>query len=189
LTDLKVEGPDAPQFLLDQVPVLPTTVELGEMVTLDIVYQPTVAGAALGSLRVSSDAANASEVVVILRGRGLPVPVPQLEVSPPMLDFGEVVVGQARTRTLTLHNTGTADLHLSDAVLDNTADFSLSSPLPTTVRPGDMVTIDVTFVPPAEETLSGTLLLRSDAADVEVSLQGTGIPASGSTGSTGGTDS
>jgi hypothetical protein len=180
--------PPGTQFLLSPEPDLPVSVESGGELILDLLYRPTTAGAAFGLLRVSSNAVNAPEILIDLRGMGVPVPVPQLEVTPTMLGFGEVVVGQRRTRSLTVRNVGTADLNLT-VDLDNPDAFSLPGlpALPITVEPGDMVTIDVTFEPPTDVALSGTLLLHSNAANTPatVTLRGTGIPASGSTGSTG----
>jgi hypothetical protein len=115
--------------------------------------------------------------------------VPSIETIPATLDFGEVVVGDESTRTLTLRNPGTADLHLTDVVPSNTAAFSLSGlpALPITVGPGREVTFEVTFEPPTDDTLIGTLRLHSDATNTPeaiVSLRGTGIPVSGSPGGT-----
>jgi hypothetical protein len=181
----------ATAFTVQGVSELPVTIEPGMMLPLplQVTFAPTTAGALMGTLHLRS---NAPEATVALRGIGVPIPVPLLEITPATLDFGEVVVGEEPTQTLTVRNSGTADLHLSAVALDNMAAFSLSGlpVLPTTVSPGGTVTIDVTFKPPTDDTLTGTLLLHSNVVNTPspVTLRGTGIPETGSTGSTGGTD-
>jgi hypothetical protein len=189
LTEVEMTSETAAAFTLAGLPELPVTLQPREMLSLTVTFAPTTADTLTGILHLRSNAANTPEMPVALSGTGVLVPVPLLTVTPATLDFGEVVVGNDRSQTLTLRNSGTADLHLSNVVLSNRAAFSLSGlpTLPTTVGPGREVTIEVTFEPPTDDPLTGTLRLHSDATntpEVIVTLRGTGRPVSGSPGGT-----
>jgi len=109
---------------------------------------------------------------------------PDVAVAPGSLDFGDVLAGAASApRTLTLSNTGTADLGVTALTLGgpDAAVFSIAAPpAPFTLGPGQGTTIDVTFSPPDPGTRSATLTIASDDPDegtLVVPLSGNGVAA------------
>ncbi|MHB8420223.1 MAG: choice-of-anchor D domain-containing protein [Myxococcales bacterium] len=105
-------------------------------------------------------------------------------VSPPSLDFGEVEVGSALTKTLAVSNNGVAELHLTAAsIAGSGGPFATVSFSPATVSPGSSATLSVSFAPLSEGPQSATLTLTTDAAGsptIDVALSGTGVaPAAG----------
>jgi hypothetical protein len=104
------------------------------------------------------------------------VPVASISPSSPF-DFGNQVVGQtSAAQVFTVQNTGNADLNMVSAAASG--DFAISSDecSGTSVAPGGMCTISVTFTPTQTGSLGGTLTITDNAADSpqQISLSGTG---------------
>ncbi|HID55286.1 TPA: choice-of-anchor D domain-containing protein, partial [Candidatus Poribacteria bacterium] len=106
-------------------------------------------------------------------------PPPQLAVSPNSLDFGDVNIGQSRSKTLTISNPGKSILILSDIAVSEAA-FGISQII-SLLNPGQSFDLTVTFIPTAEGVLSATLTIQSNDPHqprLTVSLKGKGVPAS-----------
>jgi hypothetical protein len=185
ITAFTIENANSAAFSLDQAPETPVNIAQGASTTVSIVYRPTADGAAAGALRVASDAQNALEGTVALSGRGVPAPMPQLEVDPPSLTFGEVQVrtdvAVTVTKSVTVHNVGTAPLALS-ALTVEPAEFTLGQGLTVlvTIAPRAAVTIEVGYRSRNTDTVTGTLRITSDAAntrEAKVALSGKGVAA------------
>src|SRR6185503_10889776 len=70
ITAFTLDNAGSSAFSLDQAPKTPVNVAPGDFLTLSISYRPTAVGASAGTLRVASNAQNASEGAVALRGSG-----------------------------------------------------------------------------------------------------------------------
>jgi len=94
---------------------LPTTVAAGQSASLTVDFKPSGAGSASGSLSIASNAV-ASPLTVSLSGVGQSSNQgnPGISASPSSIGFGSVVVGSTVTTPLTLTNTGTANLTISN---------------------------------------------------------------------------
>lgn len=102
---------------------------------------------------------------------------PILTVSAPGIQFGNVAINTAATRSLTLTSTGTAPVTLGEAVLSG-AGFSMpGAGLPVLLNPGATIVLNVQFDPAVTGAVAGQLILVSDssvnATDV-IDLSGTG---------------
>ena len=111
-------------------------------------------------------------------------PVPVATLTPLLLDFGVVAVGEERDQTFNIENTGTGNLSVSSILLSG-GDFSIS-PSNFTVSPGNSETVTVTFVPTAEgdgnQTLTVTHNASSGSSSVELvayGISGTGTAVRG----------
>ena len=159
-----------------------TSLAPGASCTLAIVFTPTGAGAATGSVRIASNAAGSPHVVG-LSGTGV-VAAPTLAWIPAAtaLDFGDASVGgAAATRTLTLANQGPGPVTLSQIRLAgaDAADFSLGgagSCTPTsTLTQGATCTLALAFQPGAAGPRGATLqVVASGSAPPDVALSGNG---------------
>jgi len=185
ITAFTIENARSAAFSLGQGPKTPVNIAPGAFTTMSIVYRPTAVGADAGTLRIASNALNASEGTVVLRGRGVPAPTPQIEVDPPSLTFGEVQVRTDQagtvTKSVTIRNVGTAALTLSALTIEPAA-FTLSqgSIAPVTIAPGAVVTVEVGYHPRNIGPFTGTLRITSDAAntrEARVALSGKGVAA------------
>ena len=105
--------------------------------------------------------------------------VPEIEVSPMLLEFGQTTVGQSKTLTLLVGNTGYAPLDVHDvAVGTNEAEIVLVEPVATTVEVEEIVDVSVTFTPIESGSVSARLHVRSndeDEPEVIVLMNGEGI--------------
>lgn len=93
------------------------------------------------------------------------------------MSFGSVQVGQTATSTLTLSNSGSAPLQISQ-VQFSSQDFSLAAQvtLPLTLDAAANYSLTLQFAPSAAGAASGSVTLASNGspASVSVSLSGTG---------------
>jgi hypothetical protein len=153
----------------------------GANVAMEITYRPSDGGTDSGTLVIASDDADEPVVTVSLSGNGVAVPVPEIDVSPMSLTYGDVYIGSTSSQTVTITNTGTADLDVTSIALGTgtSADFAITSgPGSTILVPGSNVAVEVTYSPSDGGTDSGTLVIASDDADepvVTVSLSGNGV--------------
>ena len=103
------------------------------------------------------------------------LPAPNITLSRPSVDFGSVFRGGSRQDTLSVWNTGTDPLTVSQVVSthpDFTSDLSSF-----TVNPGQRRVLTLTFRPSATGPVQGALQIRSndlDEPDVSVPLSGVG---------------
>lgn len=100
--------------------------------------------------------------------------VPFIEVTPDTLNFGNVIVGSDSTATLTIQNSGTADLIIDELIASMY--FSTETAVPITVIPNTEAYIQVTFSPLQEQFVNGVLEIRHNAPQqvTSVPLVGTG---------------
>lgn len=109
--------------------------------------------------------------------------LPAVQLLPTSLDFGPEVVGTSSApQTVTLRNSGGADLTLTSVAITgtNTADFILGANTCTgTIAPGATCTSMVTFTPTATGARSANLTFTDNALDSpeNVPLTGTGSSA------------
>ena len=115
------------------------------------------------------------------------VAAPVATPSPAARDFGAQTVGStSAARTVTITNTGTAELHVTAATLGGTdaGDFAIVTDgcsAVAAVATGDSCTIDVSFTPTATGARAASLSIASDAAAspavVDLSGEGEAAPA------------
>jgi uncharacterized repeat protein (TIGR01451 family) len=153
-----------------------STVAPNGMCTISVTFTPTQTGSRPGALTISDDAADSPQTVT-LGGTGTR---PALSLSASSLAFGGQAVGTTSVaQTVTVTNTGTADLHVSGVSTSgtNAGDFSASPSGCGTVAPAGTCTVSVTFTPSAPGGRSATLNIVSDAPSSpdQVSLSGTGL--------------
>ena len=102
-----------------------------------------------------------------------------IEISPSLVSFGNVAVGQSTTKTVTLTNTGTEALSVSGISVSGTG-FTASGPhLPISLAAGQSTSISAVFKPTAGKADTGTITITSNAAESPslVALSGTGTTA------------
>jgi len=154
----------------------PLTLASAQSVTLDLQFSPAASGTANGTLTVVSNASDSS-VTVDLSGSELIATKQQIAVSPASINFGSVSAGKSAQQTVTLTNTGTASLTVSNILLAGSG-FSLSGgSAPVQLASAQSVTLDLKFSPAASGTSKGTLTVVSDAIDPNVTVNLSGSEA------------
>jgi hypothetical protein len=109
-----------------------------------------------------------------------PAATPGIQVSSTSLNFGSAVVGNTLSQSLTITNTGTATLSVTQIAETGSTFFSASGySLPLNVNAGQQAKITVAFLPTSTGTASGNLSIANNASGsaVNVSLNGTGATA------------
>jgi hypothetical protein len=153
---------------------LPITLNAGNSTTFKTNFEPTATGSVTGSLSVVSNATN-SPATVSLSGTGVSL---LLSAGPASLSFGNVIVGSASSpQIVTLSNTGTASVTVSQANVTGTGFSFTGLTLPLTLSAGQTATLSASFAPTAAGNVTGSLSLTSNATDSPnvVLLSGTGV--------------
>lgn len=151
---------------------LPLILGLGQNASFSAVFVPAVAGDVAGSLSIVSSATG-SPATINLSGTGVQ---PQIYAIPPGIEFGEVPVGRTNSQTLTLGNSGNADLIVTQATSSG-GGFTLGPVgLPIRVAPGQSTQLTVSFAPSSVGVARGSLSVFSNAqpARLTVGISGTG---------------
>lgn len=161
----------------------PASLAAAASCTVSVVFTPSAAGAATGTLSITSNASGSPHSVA-LSGTGVLAPNATLSWSSAgPIAFGSASVGaESPTRTITLSNTGpgTADLGQFTFGGANAADFRLDAASTCAaglaVAAGGNCTLVLGFVPSAAGARAATLAVTSNDAGVPSALQlaGTG---------------
>ena len=141
--------------------------------TISVTFRPTGTGIRSGGLSLTSSA-TALPLNYALTGTGTQS---ELVVGSSALAFGNTLMGNSATASLTLLNAGSTAI--SNLSVTSTGDFTVSVPCPQTVlAAGSSCAVGVTFAPTALGSRSGTLtILSSDpASPISIPLSGTGVP-------------
>jgi len=153
---------------------LPLNLAPGSQVSLRITFIPTIMGTATGSVTVTSNASNPN-LTATLSGVGM---MPKISAVPSNVAFGNVPVGVSNTLTLTLKDSGNANLVISQTTVTGTG-FSITGPaLPATVTPGNSIALTLRFSPKIAGNVSGTVAVVSNATPLSIPVTGTGISQS-----------
>ena len=162
------------------IPSLPVTLQPNQQLTLSFTFAPTADGSASGAVTVTSNDSSGSSAVS-LGGTGTTATSPQLTVSPTAVNFGNVPLNTAASKTVTLTSSGTAALTITAAAATGTG-FSVSgASFPLTLNPNQSTTVQVQFDPTAAGAVSGQLTLTSNAGAGTTNVPLSGIAPAATT--------
>ncbi|HHO53143.1 MAG TPA: choice-of-anchor D domain-containing protein [Deltaproteobacteria bacterium] len=139
----------------------------GGRIVLPIRYTPIEAGYHWAKVTVTHTGLD-SPVVLDLRGHAA---VPQAQISPLSLDFGEVAPGEQASLPLTVENTGDAPVSLDVSEIIGEG-FSVEG-VPTTLALGASIELEVSLAPVDPGPVLGSLSLQLGAVGLQpVMLRG-----------------
>jgi parallel beta-helix repeat protein len=164
---------------------LPVSIPAGYSRTFSVIFKPTAAGSTSGALTITSNASNPT-LHVTLSGTG--ITGSNLILSPSSLSFVSVAVGSTSKLPMTLKNSGTTTIQISQIQSNNSQFQPTGVTLPLNVAAGQTVTFYVAFHPSSAGSVSGTLSIESNASDSTIwaPVSGTGATTDTTSG-TGGT--
>jgi hypothetical protein len=170
---------------------LPATFAPGESATLTLTYAPTTVGPTSGSVAVRSEQGRPVSVVEI-SGNGVsptpePTPAPAtpatlatLAAAPTRIDFGQVTVGSFSALGVTLTNSTSEPITVSEVMTTGSGFTASGVAAGTTLAAGASATLTTRFTPAAQGTASGQVMVRT-ASQTEplavVDLAGSGVAA------------
>jgi len=154
------------------------TINPGGSATMTLRFTPSAAGAAAGSLVITSNASNAPTHTVSLSGAGVSA-APAISLSANTLDFGPVDLGSSAVRSVTVSNTGNAPLNVTGQTLGgtNAPDFVINHSSGTPIAPAGSDYIEIRFSPSAAGGRTAALTVTSNDPNfpsLTVSLSGSG---------------
>ena len=153
----------------------PVSLTPSQHATLTATFAPASAANFTGTITFVSDAAN-SPLQIGLTGTGAQA---GLTISPASFDFGSVVDGQTKSQTVSVTNTGSVPLTLSQLSV-NGAGYSVSGlATPATIAGGAKTTFNAVFAPTTAGSHAGSVSIQSNAPSSPnvLSLSGTGTAA------------
>ena len=156
----------------------PTKLDAGSSMNFNVAFKPMEARAETGLVSIKTDASD-SPVTVDLNGTGVEQSI-KLTASATSLNFGNVLVSNSENKDVTITNSGNANVTIT-GVTASGAGFSASGGSNVTLAPNQSETVTVSFNPRSKGLLAGTLTVSSNAPNVEISLDGTGMQGSGHT--------
>jgi hypothetical protein len=145
----------------------------GNKQEVTITFSPTENKSYKGVVKIYSNAGAGPSSILI---SGTSVSVAEASLSGD-LDFGEVGINTSKNKTLTISNTGTATLKVTNIQLPT--GFS-SVPSSCNIEAGKAQEITITFSPTEITSYSGMLTVVSNAGDINNTISVSGAGASGS---------
>lgn len=166
VSDTALLGGNADQFFIERLPALPFSIPVNsEPVEVDVRFFPQTLGEKLAVFRIFSNAPD-TLLDLSLRGSGVE---PEIELVPPALDFGKVVISTMEIRQIGVANLGGGALTIKSAFIvggDSSLFGFVNLPaLPFKVPAGDTAAISVSFRPLTLGPKSTEVFLESDDPD------------------------
>lgn len=165
-------------------PALPLTLGPHSSVVFQVAFQPAAAGNYSGIIAFTTDARNNGNNNVLTVGvsgtataAATSTQTYLLNPSTTALNFGNTVVGASSSGTVSLANTGTSSVNISQVTYTGSG-FTVSGfSGAVTLAPGQSLPISVTFAPASVGSVTGSLNVVSNAAGspVTIALSGTGV--------------
>lgn len=146
----------------------PTLIDPGARLAIDVDFAPEARRNHAAELVIESG--NVAQVRVPLSGSEHP---PIIGITPRGdLDFGTVRLGDTKTLSLNVQNTGRAPLVVQAEFAGQNSDLEIRTTLKDPVPPGALRTLEVRYAPTAPQTLNDTLQLRTNDPSVRSFMVG-----------------
>lgn len=159
------------QFTVSNV----SNVAIGSQITISVKFTPTSAGTKAGILTINSNDLDESALVVSVQGVGITTPKPNISVSPSVLEFGDVTLGESLTKSFYIYNDGSAVLQISN-IASNRTQFTILDRYD--VPTGGMTQIRVKFIPDVLGLVEGKITITSNDPDEpskQIAVRGKGV--------------
>ncbi|MGW8393076.1 choice-of-anchor D domain-containing protein [Pseudoduganella sp. HUAS MS19] len=174
-SSIGVSGAQAGHFTLGGTCAAGAPLAAGASCTVLVQVMPATAGAIAATLNLASNASNGN-VAVGLSGIAA-APAPAVGASPGAVAFGLWTIGAAPlAQQVTLTNSGNVALSFSSIAFSGAAGISIAGggDCGSSLAVGASCTVPLAFAPATTGDVAGTLLVRSNAADLSVAVTGSG---------------
>jgi hypothetical protein len=182
------DGANAANFTITQ-PLL-TVIPAGGSTTFTVKFKPSAKGIRVAAIHIASDDANENPFDIALTGTGL---APEIAVKNPSgknltdgqstANLGSTVVKTSVTQTFKIKNVGNAKLKNLSITKNgkNSANFTVTQPLLTSLVSGASTSFTVTFTPSATGKRIAAIHIASNDSNenpFDLTLTGAGLSAS-----------
>jgi len=185
ITNIQITGPG---FSFKTQPQVPVTIQPGgNPVSIEVLFIPVNAQNYTGQITITSNDPDSPTTTIQLTGRG--ISAPNIEVTPASLDFGKVQINTTSDKTITIKNTGTEVLNISEETISGSQAFTIVSQSFNQIPAGEARNVTVRFSPTGELPYAGNLIISSndpDTPSIQVPLTGEGTSQAGPGGGGGG---
>jgi hypothetical protein len=148
------------------------SVAAGQKATFNVVFAPSSAGNVSGSIALTNNASS-TPLAISVSGSAI-ASTTVLSSSTTNLDFGSVPVGNNSSLGVTLTNTGTTNVTISNVLVTGAVFSVTGAGANTTLAPGKTAALNVTFAPSALGSALGSITIASNAPGVSITLAGSG---------------
>ena len=151
------------------------TVAGGGTTTLNVTLTPNVAGSVVGTLTMNF---GVETLTINLTGTGDLAPAPaSLSIGTTSLSFGDVVVGETKTLSISASNSGGLTGSSTPSISGGQSSLFGLSTSTLSVAAGATSSLDITLTPTTEGGITGTLTVNFGGGQLfTISLTGTGVP-------------
>ena len=180
VSNVTITGVNNSEFTIANI-TTPLAIAPGDSSVGVVNFTPLSPGIKQAALQIESDDPDENPVTIPMSGTGVPIPAPNISVTPSALSFGDVEINHSALQMLNVVNRGTADLILFNTTIvgADAADFAVLTTVDSLiVLPNDTAKIDVRFSPVTTGAKSASLQIFSNDPDqgmLSVALSGTGV--------------
>jgi len=156
----------------------PLMLSAGQSAKFQVAFRSSTTGTVSGTLSAMTAHGGGSTKVKLNGAAGKSAS--QLSLSTTSLKYGNVLVNGSATQAVTLKNSGSSDVNISQLGVSGSG-FSVSGvAVPVTLPAGQSIALQATFAPATAGTVNGSVTITSDATTpaAAVALSGTGVSAS-----------
>lgn len=153
-------------------PPLPATIPIGDSISITVRYMPTSVGSFIGDILIPYKSGTCRDTMrIAVMGTHF---LPRLSLNVSALDFGRLGgCDISIDTTIIVQNDGAYPVDLTSFRTD--PGFTLVTPLPLTLRPGESRTITLRFLPVANGRSSGSIRLQYGTCKQEAIIDLEGI--------------
>lgn len=149
-------------------------------VTCTVNFLPDLEAFYTGQVTIMSNDPDTPMLIASIEGAGINESVATIDLSPSLVEFGSITLGQIVSRTITISNVGDADLAAQASITGT--DYQFSCPLnPMTIIPHGSIQCTIKYAPSSVAFNSGVLTIDSNDPSrptTTLSLSGNGVSLS-----------
>lgn len=157
-TNITITGTDAAAFSMISSPI--AAISEGNESTFTVQFSPTSTGEKSAAITIPNDDSSRNPAVIIIKGTGKQeYPVIELKNNTTVIDhngekdFGRVEIGQTKTESFSIKNTGLVNLVLSgeSLVSSSSAKFAIITQPKASLSPNEETSFTVRYTPDVEQ--------------------------------------
>ena len=154
----------------------PATLAAGQSTSFTAEFAPTAPGNLAGAVTISSNAPN-SPARVALSGTGVATSL-TLTANPGQLAFGSINAGSSISKSVTVTNTGNANVTISQITVSGKDVSASGIATPLALAAGQAKAMNVSFSPSTAENVTGNVTVTSSqGSSAVIAVSGTGVQA------------